>query len=159
MPSLLYQDVIILSICLLFRSPSVFMNVETWEICILDNRFFDVTKFTSVTQISLLFSCTLSFPVVGLKSLLYLLLHCSLLTKVSFDTSRIDWIHALVPHRSCPLYHHFYSVGACMPRIILTSNERPLSTISDSLLLTIPVLVTVQILFSCVWRNVCQTYY
>jgi hypothetical protein len=30
-------------------------------------RFFDVAKFTTLTPLSLLISCKLSFPIVGLK--------------------------------------------------------------------------------------------
>jgi hypothetical protein len=120
-----------------------------WKICVLDNRFFDVMKFTSLALILLLFSCILSFPVAGLKISSYLFSCCSLLTNVSLDTWRIDWIHALIPHRNSIFYQQMlFSIEACMSRIILISHEWPLNTISDNLLLTIPVPLTADIIQS-----------
>jgi hypothetical protein len=42
------------------------MNVTMWENYISD-RFLDVAKFTTLTPLSLLILCKLSFPIVGLK--------------------------------------------------------------------------------------------
>jgi hypothetical protein len=38
-----------------------------WNIVLLTTTFFDVAKFTTLTPLSLLVSCKLSFPIVGLK--------------------------------------------------------------------------------------------
>jgi hypothetical protein len=44
----------------------MFMNVVMWDF-ILTRRFLDVAELTTLTLLSLLISCELSFPVVGLK--------------------------------------------------------------------------------------------
>jgi hypothetical protein len=44
----------------------VFMNFVMREYCTFD-KFLDVAKFTTPTPLSLLKSCKLSFPIVGLK--------------------------------------------------------------------------------------------
>jgi hypothetical protein len=50
------------------RCPSEFVNVACRNIVILAFRFFNVAKFTTLTPSSLLISCKLSFPCVGLKN-------------------------------------------------------------------------------------------
>jgi hypothetical protein len=42
------------------------MNVTMWEHCTSD-RILDVAKFSSLTPLSSLISCKLSFKIVGLK--------------------------------------------------------------------------------------------
>jgi hypothetical protein len=44
----------------------IFMNAAMWEHCNL-TMSLDVAKFTTLTPLSLLISCKLSFPIVGLK--------------------------------------------------------------------------------------------
>jgi hypothetical protein len=64
----MYQDVISLAVCFpITRSPSVFMNVMMWEHSTLNNKIFVVAKFSTLTTLSLLLSCKLSFLTVGLK--------------------------------------------------------------------------------------------
>jgi hypothetical protein len=43
------------------------MNVGMWEHCAFDNENFRCGKCNTSTPLSLLISCKLSFPVVGLK--------------------------------------------------------------------------------------------
>jgi hypothetical protein len=43
------------------------MNVMMWEHITFDVKFLDMTKFTTLIQLSLLISCKRSFPVAGLK--------------------------------------------------------------------------------------------
>jgi hypothetical protein len=40
---------------------------------LVTTKFLDVAKFTTLTPLSLLISCELSFPIVGLKISYYLL--------------------------------------------------------------------------------------
>jgi len=107
MPPFIYQNVINLGVF-----PSEEVQVYLWMlhcgIIVLLTRFF-VANFTALTPLSLLISCKLSFPSVGLKYLLSLLLHWNLLTKCLCGTSGTDWINALILHKSYPLYHYFYS--------------------------------------------------
>jgi len=49
------------------RGPAVLMNVSVREYHALNNQIFYVAKFTSLTPLSLLSWCRLSFPTVGLK--------------------------------------------------------------------------------------------
>ena len=49
------------------RGPGVLMNVSVREHRAINNYIFDVTKFTSLTPLSLLSWCRLSFLIVGLK--------------------------------------------------------------------------------------------
>jgi hypothetical protein len=51
----------------IWRRPSIFMDVAMWEHSAFDLTFLDVAKFTNLTPLSLLISCKLSFPIVGLK--------------------------------------------------------------------------------------------
>jgi hypothetical protein len=46
--------------------PHIFMGVRRGNIVLLSLRFLDVVKFTTLTPLSLLISCKLSFPIVGL---------------------------------------------------------------------------------------------
>jgi hypothetical protein len=50
----------------ILKRPSIFMNVPMWEHHTFD-RFLHVAKFTTLTQLSLLILCKLSFPVVDLN--------------------------------------------------------------------------------------------
>jgi hypothetical protein len=43
------------------------MNVAMGEHRTFDNEILDVAKFTTLTPLSLLISCKLSFPIIGLK--------------------------------------------------------------------------------------------
>jgi hypothetical protein len=43
------------------------MDVAMWEHVLLTLMFLGVAKFTNPTPLSLLISCKLSFPIVGLK--------------------------------------------------------------------------------------------
>jgi hypothetical protein len=43
------------------------MNVTVWEHCTFDSQILDVAEFTAITPLSLLISCKLSFPIVGLE--------------------------------------------------------------------------------------------
>jgi len=55
MLSFVYQEMINLIVRLpIRRSPSVFMNAATWEYRTLDNSIFDVAKYTTLKQLSLL---------------------------------------------------------------------------------------------------------
>jgi hypothetical protein len=45
----------------------VFMNERCVNVVLLTIRFFEVAKFTSLTPLSLLASCRLSLPIIGLK--------------------------------------------------------------------------------------------
>jgi hypothetical protein len=45
------------------------MDALTGEHRGFDNKFLDVAKFTTLTPLSLLISCELSFPIVGLKNI------------------------------------------------------------------------------------------
>jgi hypothetical protein len=67
MPSPVYQNMV--NLIGVFPSGDVkakFMNVTMWEHCIFD-RFLDAANFSTLTPLSLLISCKLSFPIVGLK--------------------------------------------------------------------------------------------
>jgi hypothetical protein len=68
MPSPIYQNMVNLIVRLpIRRCPSKFMKVRCGNIVLLTVRYFDVAKFTTLTALSLLISCKLSFPIVGLK--------------------------------------------------------------------------------------------
>jgi hypothetical protein len=67
MPSPIYQNMVNLVVrSPIRRCPSNIMNVTMWE-HLLTVRFLDVAKLTSLTPLSLLVVCRLSFPIVGLK--------------------------------------------------------------------------------------------
>jgi hypothetical protein len=68
-----------------------------------------MAEFTTVTPLSLLTSRKLSVPIVGLKISSLPYLYRNLITKFLSGTSGIDPVHALVPRKSYPLYHHFHS--------------------------------------------------
>jgi hypothetical protein len=68
MTSFVYQDVIYL-ICVM---PSGEVQVGIWmlrcgNVVLLTVTFFEVAKFTTLTPLSLLVSCWLSLPIIGLK--------------------------------------------------------------------------------------------
>jgi hypothetical protein len=66
MPSPIYQDMVNLIVGVpIWRCPNIFMNVAMREHCTFDNEIF--AKFTTRAPLSLLISCKLSFPTVGLK--------------------------------------------------------------------------------------------
>jgi hypothetical protein len=93
-----------LSMSEIIRSPSVFMSDEVWECCVLD-RFLEVAKFITLTPLSLLASCRLSLPIIGLKMSS---LSAILLAKFSYGTWGIDQIPVIVLRKRYPLYHHIY---------------------------------------------------
>jgi len=74
------------------------MNVEIWECCTLD-RCFNVAKFITLTPLSLLISCKISFFIVDLKISSLPTLHCNILTVFSIGSTGSHWIHTLVPHK------------------------------------------------------------
>jgi hypothetical protein len=84
------------------------MDVACGNIVLLTVRFLDVAKFTILTPLSLLISCKLSFPIVGLKmpSLPTFALK-SPLRKYSYVIQEIYQIHVPTLCRSCPS-HQFY---------------------------------------------------
>jgi hypothetical protein len=68
MPCPIYQNLVNLFVSVSIRGClSKFMNVTTWEHCVLTVRFLDVANFTALSPLSLLISCKFSFPIVGLK--------------------------------------------------------------------------------------------
>jgi hypothetical protein len=68
MPSPIYQIMANLIVGFpIWGCPSVFMNVAMREHCIFDSEIFDVAKFTTLTPLSLLILCILSFPIVSLQ--------------------------------------------------------------------------------------------
>jgi hypothetical protein len=78
------------------------------NILLLTVKYFGVAMVTALTSLSFLISRNLSFSIVSLKYLLSLLYHCNLVRKFLYVTSRIDRMHALVPHKSCPSCRHFH---------------------------------------------------
>jgi hypothetical protein len=78
------------------------------NIVLLTVRFLDVAKLTTLTPLSLLVACRLSFPIVGLKMSSLPTLALKSPNKISYGTSGIYQKPVLVPHRTCPLYHQFY---------------------------------------------------
>jgi hypothetical protein len=88
-PSVAYQNL---------ANPNKFMNVAMWEHVLLTLRFIDVSKFTTLIPLLLLISRKLSFLVVGLKSLHFILWHRNLLTlRVVFKVF-IDFLAEAVLH-------------------------------------------------------------
>jgi hypothetical protein len=76
MPLPIYQNMVNLIVGFpIWRRASTFMNLVMLEHCSFDSEFLDVAKFTTITPLSLLILCKLSFPVVSLKSHLCLLWH------------------------------------------------------------------------------------
>jgi hypothetical protein len=68
MSSPIYQNVIDLVVRLsIRRGPGVFMDAAMGEHGALTTKLLDVAKFTTITPLSLLILCELSFPIVGLK--------------------------------------------------------------------------------------------
>jgi hypothetical protein len=69
MPPPVYQNMVNLTMSLpTMRYPSKFRNVTLWERCdTSDNQTSDYGNFTTLTPLSLLISCNLSFPIVGLQ--------------------------------------------------------------------------------------------
>jgi hypothetical protein len=57
--------------------------------------------------------CTLFLPVIGLKVSTLPNFALKSITKFCCGALRISKIHALVPHKSYPLYHHFYPQLGC----------------------------------------------
>jgi hypothetical protein len=51
----------------IWRRPSIFMDVAMWEHRTFDSEVFRCGKVYYLTPLSLLISCKLSFPIVGLK--------------------------------------------------------------------------------------------
>jgi hypothetical protein len=67
MPSPIYQNMVNLIVGFpILRHPSIFMDVAMWEHSTFDCAIFRCAKFTTLT-LSLLISCKLSFPIIGLK--------------------------------------------------------------------------------------------
>jgi hypothetical protein len=80
------------------------MNVMMWKYYTI-GRFFDVTKFSTVTPLSLLISYKLSFPVFGLK----IVPTFALKTNKIFVTLGSDQIHILVPQNGYLFVSSLYS--------------------------------------------------
>jgi hypothetical protein len=92
----------------IWRCPSIFMNVAMWEHCTFDNEFLGVTKFTSLTPLTLLISCKLSFPIAGLKMSSFPTLALKSPNKIFMWYSRNYQIYVPIPHRSCLSHHQFH---------------------------------------------------
>jgi hypothetical protein len=60
------------------------MNVAMWEHSTSDNQILNVVKFTTLTPLSFLISCKLSFPIVGLKMSSMIIFALYLPTKFSY---------------------------------------------------------------------------
>jgi hypothetical protein len=84
--------------------PSGDVQVNLWILrcgnILLRVRFFNVAKLTTLTPLSLLILCKVSFPVVGLKYVPYLHWHWNLLTEFSFGT------HVDFTTLTCPAHSH-----------------------------------------------------
>jgi hypothetical protein len=107
MLSLVYQDMIILTVSLpIRRGTIVFLNVSMWEHRVVD-RFVDVALCTSLTLI-LLFSSILSFSFDSLK--VYFLTNSAmkLSNRILVWYLGTDRISALFAHWRCPVSHLFY---------------------------------------------------
>jgi hypothetical protein len=60
MPSPVYQNMVNLIVGFpIWRRPSIFMDDAMWEHRTFDPEVFDVAKFTNLTPLSLLISCSL----------------------------------------------------------------------------------------------------
>jgi hypothetical protein len=69
MPSSLYQNMVNLIVAVpIWNCPSIFIDIAMWEHCTFANEIFDVSKFTTLTPLSLLISCKHSFRFVCLKT-------------------------------------------------------------------------------------------
>jgi hypothetical protein len=67
MQSPVYQNVVTVRLSIK-RSPSEFVSVAMWDHWATDNYIFGWAKFTTMTILSLLISCTFLFQIVGLKT-------------------------------------------------------------------------------------------
>jgi len=124
------------------RVPGVLMMSRCRNIVLLTPGFFYVSTFTILTSFSLLFSCRLSFPIVGLKIF-------------SFPTYALkshNWIFICYLgkwSKTCSKSSHklffesslFFSLGACTFRTMIFY-QLTLRTIYDTLLLTNSTLLT-----------------
>jgi hypothetical protein len=77
-------------------------------IVLLTDRFLDVAKFITLTPLSLLISCKLSFPVVGLKMSSLPTLALKPPNNISYGILGIYRRPVLVVHRNCPSSHQFH---------------------------------------------------
>jgi hypothetical protein len=94
---------------LIWRCPSIFVDVAMWEHRMFDSlRFLDVAKFTNLTSLSLLISCKLLFPTVGLKMSSLPTLALGSPNRISLWYLGIHQTHVPFPRRSCPSHHQFY---------------------------------------------------
>jgi hypothetical protein len=75
-------------------------------IALLIMGFLDMAQFTTLSPLSLLISCELSFSIVILK--LSSLPTSNLRTKFSCDIYGISQMYVPIPHRNCPSYQQFY---------------------------------------------------
>jgi hypothetical protein len=86
MQSRVYQSTVNLVVSLFIRRcPSEYMNVMVWERHTFDNKIFGCAKVTTLTSLSLLISCKLSFTIVGLKMSSLPALALKPPTKFSYD--------------------------------------------------------------------------
>jgi hypothetical protein len=108
MLSPVYKNMVNLVVHLsIMRCQSKFINVTVWERHTFDNKIFGCGKIYYSDSVIITNSCKLSFPIVSLKCLPYLLCHWNLLTKFSYGIEGIYQIHVLVLHRICPSCHIF----------------------------------------------------
>jgi hypothetical protein len=78
-----------------------------WELCNLTVWFLDVAKFTTVTALSLLISCKLSFPIVSLKMSSLPTLALKSLSKIHVSYfGKLSNIHS-ISHRNGPSHNKF----------------------------------------------------
>jgi hypothetical protein len=107
MPSPIYQNTV--NLIVLFPLGDIQVNLRILRcgnILLLTVRFLNVAKFTTLTPVSLLISCKISFPNVGLK--ISSLPTLALKFNNFFIIFREFIVHVLFPHRSCSSYNQFY---------------------------------------------------
>jgi hypothetical protein len=115
------------------RGSSVFMNVSVREHRALSNCFFDTSKFTTLSPLSLLSTFKFSFQIIGLN--------VSSLPNfaLKFPNGIFWWLRKVFVHLLWFLMETFF-LGACAFRTMI-SHQRPLNTIHDMLSRTNSTLV------------------
>jgi hypothetical protein len=125
---------------------------KSLNISLMTVRFFDVTEFTTQTPLSL-FHVYSHSQLIAWKSVIPLHFCWNLLKKFSCHALRIDQIQALVPYKSCCLYHAFILSCVCT-FVTITSHQWPLSIKCDILLLLNSTLLTADMIPLCMGKLV-----
>jgi hypothetical protein len=99
---------------------------------------------TTLSALSLLISCKLSLPTVGLKIYSLPTLALKSHNKVLYGTLGIYQIPVLVSHKTCPLCHQFY----------LQLGHELLNIMYDNLSLTNSTLLTADMILLCAKKRV-----